>query len=103
MTPMHTGFDEDEAARAVIERRWFALHRAAGRLQQECEGIAEVLQATRDAWHDARSRLSEIEALRDALGEELCRQDMFCPTPHARTPAAYGATSRAVALQQREP
>jgi hypothetical protein len=100
---MYTGFDEDGAARAVIERRWFALHRAAGRLQQECEGIAEVLQATHDAWRDAHSRLSEIEALRDALGEELSRQDMFCSAPHARTPAACAATSGAVALQQREP
>jgi hypothetical protein len=100
---MCTSFDEDGAARTVIERRWFALHRAAGRLQQECEGIAEVLQATHDAWRDARSRLSEIEALRDALGEELSRQDMFCSAPPARAPATYAATSGAVALQQREP
>lgn len=78
---MHTRFDEDEATRAAIERRWFALHRAAGKLQLECEGIAEVLQATQDAWRDARSRLSEIEALRDALGEELSRQDMFRSMP----------------------
>ncbi len=73
---MHAGFD-DEYARAMMERRWFALHRAAGRLQQECESLGEVLQATQDAWYDARSRLSEIEAMRDALGEELSRQDTF--------------------------
>jgi hypothetical protein len=77
------GFDEDEAGRGAIERRWFALDRAAGRLQQECEGIAELLQATQHAWRDARSRLSELEALRDALGEELSRQDMFRCVPPA--------------------
>lgn len=77
MTSIYTRFDEDEAARAAIERRWFALHRAAGQLQQECDDIAEVLRSTQDAWRDARSRLSEIEALRDALGEELSRQDML--------------------------
>jgi hypothetical protein len=78
---MHNGFDEDEAARAAIERRWFALHRATGRLQQECEGLADAMQAMQDAWCNARSRLSELEALRDALGEELSRQDMFRCVP----------------------
>ncbi|MGA2397340.1 MAG: hypothetical protein ABSG30_04645 [Steroidobacteraceae bacterium] len=72
---MHTGFDEDDTARASIERRWFALHRAAGRLQAECEGLWELLQATQDAWRDARSRLAGIEAMRDAFGEELARRD----------------------------
>jgi hypothetical protein len=80
---MYTSFDEDETARAAIERRWFALHRAAGRLQQECAGIAELLQATQDAWRDARSRLSELEASRDALGDELARQDMSRAAHHA--------------------
>jgi hypothetical protein len=100
---MHTRFDEDDAARAAIERRWFALHRAARRLQQECEGIAEVLQATHDAWRDARARLSEIEAMRDVLGEELCRQDASRSEPHALARSAPRAISRAAAVQQREP
>jgi hypothetical protein len=100
---MHTGFDEDDGARAAIERRWFALHRAAGRLQQECEGIAEVLQATHDAWRDARSRLSEIEAMRDVLGEELSRQDAFRSEPHALARGAPRTISRAATVQQREP
>jgi hypothetical protein len=80
---MHTGFDEDEYARALMERRWFALHRAASRLQEECAGLAEILDAAQDAWRDARSRLSELEAMRDALGEELSRQDMFRSMPAA--------------------
>jgi hypothetical protein len=80
---MHTGFDEDESARAMMERRWFALHRAAGRLQEECAGLAEILDAAQAASRDARSRLSELEAMRDALGEELSRQDMFRSMPAA--------------------
>jgi hypothetical protein len=78
---MHTRFEEDESTRALMERRWFALHRAAARLQQECEGLGEVLQATQDAWRDARSRLLELEALRDALGEELARRDTCRTVP----------------------
>jgi hypothetical protein len=80
---MHTRFDEDDAARALIERRWFSfeLHRAANRLREECESLAEVLQATQEAWHDARSRLAELEAMRAALGEELARTDACCPVP----------------------
>jgi hypothetical protein len=80
---MHTRFEEDDAVRALVERRWFALHRAAGRLQEECESLAEVLQATQDAWRDARSRLLEIEAIRDALGEELAH----CDSPRPVQPA----------------
>jgi hypothetical protein len=75
LTRVLAGFDDDEAGRGAIERRWFALDRAAGRLRHECDGIAELLQATQHAWRDARSRLSDLEALRDALGEELSRQD----------------------------
>jgi hypothetical protein len=90
---MHTGFDENESGRAAIERRWFALHRAAGRQQRECEGIAQLLQATQDAWCDARSRLSELEALRDALGEELSRQDMFRDPPSAGFTRSIGSAA----------
>jgi chromosome segregation ATPase len=80
---MHTRFGEDDAARALIERRWFAfeLHRAANRLREECESLAEELQATQDAWHYARSRLAELEDLRAALGEELARTDASRPGP----------------------
>ena len=80
---MHARFHEDNAARALIERRWvaFELHRAANRLREECESLAEVLQATQDAWHDARSRLAELEAMRAALGEDLERTDACCPVP----------------------
>jgi hypothetical protein len=74
--------------RAAVERRWFALHRAAERLQQECASLAEVLQATQSAWRNARYRLSELEALRDALGEELSSQDTFRHITSDDAPAA---------------
>jgi hypothetical protein len=72
---MDTRTDEDEAVRMLIERRWFALHRAAGRLQEECVVLAGVMQATQTDWREARARLSELEAARDALGDELARLD----------------------------
>jgi hypothetical protein len=72
---MHTRFEEDDAADVLMERRWFAVNRAAGQLQDECNALAEVLQMAQDAWRGARSRLMELEALRDALGEELARRD----------------------------
>jgi DNA repair exonuclease SbcCD ATPase subunit len=72
---MHPRIDEEFSERASIECRWFTLHRAAERFREECETLAEVLQATQNAWHDARSRLAELEAMRDALGQELAQSD----------------------------
>lgn len=72
---MQADFDEDELTRSLIERRWFALHGAVGRLQQECEVLAGVIQATEEHWREARSRLAELKAARDELGEMLSRLD----------------------------
>lgn len=89
---MHTSFYEDDAARALIERRWvaFELHRAANHLREECERLAAVVQATQDAWHDARSRLAELEAMRAALGEELARgPTRAAPCPRSTASARW--------------
>jgi hypothetical protein len=67
--------EDEEAVRMLIERRWFALHRATARLQGECKVLAGVMQATQDDWREVRARLSELEAMRDALGDELARLD----------------------------
>lgn len=72
---MQTGFDQDETARTLIERRWFALHSAVGRLQRECEVLAGVMHATQEDWLEARSRLAELQAARDELGEALSQLD----------------------------
>jgi hypothetical protein len=76
---MNTHSEDDEAVRMQIERRWFALHRAAGELREECQVLAGVMQVTQDDWRETRARLCEIEAARDALGEELARLDASSP------------------------
>ncbi len=61
-----------------IERRWFAAQRAASEVRGECETLIEVRAMADQAWRRARLRLIELEALRDALGEELaCVDDGF--------------------------
>lgn len=59
----------------LIERRWFAAARAAAQIRAECETLAQVRDMAEDAWRSARSRLSQLEALCEALGEELCALD----------------------------
>jgi len=65
----------DDAAATLLERRWFAAGRAALETQAECDALAHVLDLTQEAWRVARTRLSQLEALRDALGEELALVD----------------------------
>jgi hypothetical protein len=77
---MNTRFDEDDPVYGLMERRWFAVDRAAGRLQSECDTLAAVLATVEDAWRGARLRLVELEAMRDALGREIARR-------HAEEPA----------------
>jgi hypothetical protein len=60
-----------DAAANLLERRWFAAFKAASGVRAECEALLESMALTQAAWSQARVRLSELEALRDALGEEL--------------------------------
>jgi hypothetical protein len=62
--------DRDAAAN-LLERRWFAAFKAASAVRAECEALLESMALTQAAWSQARVRLSELEALRDVLGEEL--------------------------------
>jgi hypothetical protein len=62
---------DGEAAADLLQRRWFAAFKAASGVRAECEALLEVIALTEAAWRRARVRLVEIEALRDALGEEL--------------------------------
>jgi hypothetical protein len=74
MTGMHVRFDDDELADGLMERRWFAIDRAAGRLHSECEALAAVIEMAEDERRGVRSRLMELEAIRDALGREIARR-----------------------------
>lgn len=62
---------DGDAAANLLERRWFAAFKAASGARAECEALLESMAITQGAWGRARSRLCELEALRDALGEEL--------------------------------
>ena len=64
-------YTDGDAAANLLERRWFAAFKAASGVRTECEALLESMALTEAAWGRARARLSELEALRDALGEEL--------------------------------
>jgi hypothetical protein len=68
---MPNRYMDGDAAADLLERRWFAAFKAASGVRAECEALLESMALTQDAWGRARARLSELEALRDALGEEL--------------------------------
>lgn len=72
---------ENDAASLVLERRWFASMKAVTALQAECEVLREVLETADEAWRRARQQLSRLEALRDALGDELARCDETTERP----------------------
>jgi hypothetical protein len=62
---------EGDAAADLLERRWFAAFKSASTVRAECEALLESMARIEAAWSLARVRLCELEALRDALGEEL--------------------------------
>ncbi len=66
--------DSDVAAER-LERRWFAAFKAASDVRAECEGLLDAMEQSEMAWNRARARLSELEALRDALADELAELD----------------------------
>ena len=71
---LRSGVDNDAAA-ALIERRWFASITAVRTLRAECDVLREVVALAESAWRRACSQLSQLETLRDALGEELAERD----------------------------
>ena len=68
---MVSRYTDRDAAANLLERRWFAAFKAASGVRAECEALLESIALTQAAWSQARARLSRLETLRDALGEEL--------------------------------
>jgi len=66
---------EGDAGAGLLERRWFASMSAARVLEAECEALRELMECAEGAWRRARLRLVRLEAMRDALGEELAERD----------------------------
>jgi len=76
MSSFHPAEDSESN---LLERRWFAADRAAAEIQSECDALARALDLTQAALHDARARCSHLEALRDALGDELAAIEQRAP------------------------
>lgn len=72
---MDHSYPAEDYAAGLLERRWFAAGRAASEVQAECDSLAQVLDMAQAAWRGARIRLAHLEALRDALGEELAADE----------------------------
>jgi hypothetical protein len=68
-------YADGEPAAELLERRWFAALRAAKSAQAECEVMLEVVELAQEACRRTRSKLTELETLRDALGEQLAALD----------------------------
>jgi hypothetical protein len=66
--------DRDAAAN-LLERRWFSSIAAARAMQAECDVLREVVETADLAWRRARTKLMELECLRDALGDQLTEID----------------------------
>jgi hypothetical protein len=66
---------EGDGAAALLERRWFAAFKAASVARAECEALLEEMERVDTLWNDARIRLAELEALREALDQELAELD----------------------------
>ncbi len=72
---MNNRYMDGSRAAELLERRWFAAFKAASSVRAECEVMLESMASIEVAWSEARARLCELEALRDALGEELAALD----------------------------
>jgi hypothetical protein len=81
---MANRYMDGDAAADLLERRWFAAFKAASGVRAECEALLESMALAEAAWSRARTRLYELEALRDALGEELEALDECVLNEHER-------------------
>jgi chromosome segregation ATPase len=78
---MITRYMDGDAAAEMLERRWFAMNKRTEEMRAECEALREAVAAAEIAWKRACSELAELEALRDALGDQLSHLDEHHPEP----------------------
>jgi hypothetical protein len=82
----------EDIAADRLERGWFAAFRAASAARAECEALLEEMERIEISWNHARVRLAEIEAIRDALGDEVMQLEGQPSTvPVVATPVAVRA------------
>jgi hypothetical protein len=65
----------EDSATNLLERRWFAAERAAAEMRAECAALAQAMDLAEASWRYAQARLTRLEALRDALDDELATVD----------------------------
>lgn len=58
-----------------LERRWFAAQTACVAQRHECDHIRQSLESAELAWRRAQARLTQLESLRDSLGQSLAEED----------------------------
>ncbi len=68
---MRECYVDDDAFPNLIERRFFAATEAVRTTQVECDMLREVADLAMQSWREARTRLAELEALREGFGQEL--------------------------------
>ena len=72
---------DGDAATEMLERRWFATDKLVESMRSQCDVLREAAMAAEVSWSHARTQLAELEALRDALGDQLSRMDEYYPEP----------------------
>jgi hypothetical protein len=65
-----------EATTELLERRWFAAMAAVESLREDCRIRLGIVAQAKHAWRRECERLAKIEALRDALGEQLAKHEI---------------------------
>jgi hypothetical protein len=64
-----------ESSTEFLERRWFAAMAAVESLKEDCNMRLEIVARAQDAWRQECAQLARVEALRDALGEQLAKHE----------------------------
>jgi len=86
----------DDRAADMLERRWFAAARAVADISAECDALEEVFEMAMAEWRQARTKLAELERMRDALEAEIALiEDMDDERPVLLERAALNERSAA--------
>jgi hypothetical protein len=82
-----------ESGTELLERRWFAAMAAVESLKEDCKIRLGIVAQAQEAWRRERAQLARVEALRDALGEQLAKHEtrvLGCGTASPREAMSLG-------------
>jgi hypothetical protein len=66
----------------LLERRWFAAMAAVKGVEEECSVLLAVLKLAEADWRNARSRLVELENLKEGLEQQMAQAEPSQPARH---------------------